>query len=234
MKTLVIIPAYNEEASILRVIEQLKKDYAEADYLVVNDCSKDQTEALLRHNGLEYVTLPINMGIGGAVQTGYQYARDNHYDIAVQIDGDGQHDTAYLKDIIEPLLQGNADVVIGSRFIKKEGFQSSGIRRMGIRFLSGLIRFCTGIRVYDVTSGFRAVNRKMIEVFATDYPQDYPEPEAIVMAAKEGMRIREIPVIMKEREGGISSISPAKSIYYMVKVSIAVVLCRMLYRKGRA
>ena len=228
MKTLVIIPAYNEEASILRVIEQLKKENEDVDYLVVNDCSGDQTEDYLQQAGAEYVSLPLNMGIGGAVQTGYQYAWRNHYDIAVQIDGDGQHDTAYLKDILQPIQNGTADVVIGSRFIKREGFQSSGIRRLGIRFLSGLIHCCTGIR------GFRAVNRRMIEIFARDYPQDYPEPEAIVMAAREGMRIQEIPVIMKERDGGVSSISPAKSIYYMVKVSIAVVLCRMLYRKGRA
>ena len=234
MKTLVIIPAYNEEASILRVIEQLKKENEDVDYLVVNDCSGDQTEDYLQQAGAEYVSLPLNMGIGGAVQTGYQYAWRNHYDIAVQIDGDGQHDTAYLKDILQPIQNGTADVVIGSRFIKREGFQSSGIRRLGIRFLSGLIHCCTGIRVNDVTSGFRAVNRRMIEIFARDYPQDYPEPEAIVMAAREGMRFQEIPVIMKERDGGVSSISPAKSIYYMVKVSIAVVLCRMLYRKGRA
>lgn len=227
MRTLVIIPAFNEEASIMKVIEQLQ-EYEDVDYLVINDCSKDRTEQLLQKEGASYVSLPINMGIGGAVQTGYRYARDNHYDIAVQIDGDGQHDTAYLPKLLQLLREDEADVVIGSRFLRKEGFQSSGIRRLGIRFLSALIYFCTGIRVYDVTSGFRAVNRKMIEVYATDYPQDYPEPEAIVMAANKGMRIREVPVIMKERNAGISSISPAKSVYYMIKVSIAVVLCRVL------
>lgn len=231
MKTLVIIPAYNEEASILQVIEQLKKDQIEVDYLVVNDCSRDRTEYFLKQERASYITLPLNLGIGGAVQAGYQYALQNQYDIAVQLDGDGQHDSAYLKELLQPILDGQADVVIGSRFIKKEGFQSSGLRRMGISFLSNLIKMCTGLRIYDVTSGFRAVNRRMMEIYAGNYPADYPEPEAIVMAAREGMRICEVPVIMKERNGGISSISPAKSIYYMIKVSIAVVLCRILYQK---
>ena len=233
MKCLVMIPAYNEEASICKVIEKLEKDCPQADYLVINDCSKDGTEECLLKMGAAFVSLPLNLGIGGAVQTGYQYARDHGYDIAVQIDGDGQHDTAYLKRVIEPIEQGKADVVIGSRFLTGEGFQSSGIRRMGIRFLSTLIKLCTGEIVYDVTSGFRAVSKEMIALYADDYPYDYPEPEAIVMASMEGMRIQEIPVIMVERQAGTSSISPAKSIYYMMKVSIAVILCRCLRKKHK-
>lgn len=233
MKCLVMIPAYNEEASIQKVIHKLKIDCPEVDYLVINDCSKDGTEEKLRQIGASFVSLPLNLGIGGAVQTGYQYAWNHGYDIAVQIDGDGQHDTAYLEKVIEPIKEGNADVVIGSRFLTREGFQSSGIRRMGIRFLSALIRICTGEIVNDVTSGFRAVGKEMIELYANDYPYDYPEPEAIVMASMEGMRIQEIPVIMVERKNGVSSINAGRSVYYMMKVSIAVILCRCLRKRHK-
>ena len=233
MKSLVIIPAYNEEKSIISVINKLNKDYPSADYLVVNDCSKDDTLKKLKENDTNYVNLPLNLGIGGGVQTGYKYAKDNGYDIAIQIDGDGQHDTAYLKAVIEPIEKGQADIVIGSRFINKEGFQSSGLRRVGIKFLSKLIQICCGTKVLDVTSGFRAVNRKYIEEYAKDYPVDYPEPEAIVKSSLSGARIMEVPVIMKERENGESSISPLKSIYYMIKVSLAIILCRLTQKRGR-
>jgi hypothetical protein len=234
MKILVIIPAYNEEKNIIGVIEKLKSDVPEADYVVVNDCSTDGTADELRRHGANFVDLPLNLGIGGGVQTGYKYALKNGYDIAVQIDGDGQHDTAYLKDVIAPIERGEADIVIGSRFIDRQGFQSSAMRRAGIRFLSGLIHLCCGIRVRDVTSGFRAVNRAYIKAYAADYPVDYPEPEALVQAAVSNARIQEVPVVMHERRNGESSISPAKSVYYMVKVSIAVVLCRMANRRKRS
>lgn len=227
MKVLVIIPAYNEEESIRDVIEKLKTDYPAADYLVVNDCSKDNTRKVLEENYASYVNLPLNLGIGGGVQTGYKYALRENYDVAVQIDGDGQHDTAYLGQVIKRIEDGEADIVIGSRFIDKQGFQSSGLRRFGIRFLSLLIQMCCGTKVLDVTSGFRAVNRRFIEEYAAEYPTDYPEPEAIVMASMRGARIVEIPVIMKERMHGESSISSWKSVYYMIKVSLAIVLCRL-------
>lgn len=233
MRCLVMIPAYNEEASIQKVITKLKMDCPEADYLVINDCSKDHTEEQLGAMKASFVSLPLNLGIGGAVQTGYQYAQQHGYDIAVQIDGDGQHDTSYLKQVIAPIEEGKADVVIGSRFITGEGFQSSGIRRMGIRFLSTLIRICTGEKIIDVTSGFRAVGKEMIALYAGDYPYDYPEPEAIVMASMEGMRIQEVPVVMVERQSGVSSINAGRSIYYMMKVSIAVILCRCLRKRRR-
>lgn len=227
MKTLIIIPAYNEEASIETVIQQLLVDCSDVDYIVINDCSKDNTLNVLNQCKASYVNLPLNLGIGGGVQTGYKYALQNGYDIAVQIDGDGQHDTSFLKKILEPIEKGEADIVIGSRFIDKQGFQSSGMRRAGIRFLSSLIKLCCGIRVQDVTSGFRAVNRRFIELYARDYPVDYPEPEAIVQAAVKGARIFEIPVVMKERESGSSSISSWNSVYYMIKVSLAIILCRL-------
>jgi glycosyltransferase involved in cell wall biosynthesis len=227
MKILVIIPAYNEQDSIKRVIEKIREDYPEADFVVINDCSKDDTLKVLIDNNITYIDLPLNLGIGGCVQTGYRYALQNEYEIAIQIDGDGQHDTAYLKDVIEPLINGQADIVIGSRFIDKQGFQSSGMRRMGIKFLSMLIRCVCGTGISDVTSGFRAVNKRFIKVYAEEYPVDYPEPEAIVKASVEGARIAEVPVVMKERENGVSSISFWKSCYYMIKVSLAIILCRM-------
>lgn len=233
MKILVIIPAYNEAESITNVIAKLKQDMPQADYVVVNDCSKDSTMDKLREAEASYLNLPINLGIGGGVQTGYKYALLNGYDIAVQIDGDGQHDTQYLQAVIQPIIAGEKDIVIGSRFLKKEGFQSSGLRRVGITFLSALIRLCSGVKIYDVTSGFRAVSREYIKIYATDYPVDYPEPEAIVMAALAGARVGEVPVIMKERQGGESSISAFKSVYYMIKVSLAVILCRITHRKRK-
>lgn len=233
MKILVIIPAYNEAESITNVIAKLKQDMPQADYVVVNDCSKDSTMDKLREAEASYLNLPINLGIGGGVQTGYKYALLNGYDIAVQIDGDGQHDTQYLQAVIQPIIAGEKDIVIGSRFLKKEGFQSSGLRRVGITFLSALIRLCSGVKIYDVTSGFRAVSREYIKIYATDYPVDYPEPEAIVMAALAGARVGEVPVVMKERQGGESSISAFKSVYYMIKVSLAVILCRITHRKRK-
>lgn len=233
MKILVIIPAYNEAESITQVITKLKQDMDRADYIVVNDCSRDATLERLKGVDASYLNLPVNLGIGGGVQTGYKYALLNDYDIAVQIDGDGQHDTKYLQKVIQPILDGEKDIVIGSRFLEKEGFQSSGLRRAGITFLSMLIRMCCGVKVYDVTSGFRAVNREYIKLYAEDYPVDYPEPEAIVMAALNGAAIGEVPVIMRERESGESSISAARSVYYMIKVSLAVILCRFTHKKRK-
>lgn len=231
MKVLIIIPAYNERDNILRVIRALEETKLPYDYLVINDCSRDDTLEILKKAGANYLSNPINLGIGGTVQTGYCYARDHGYDIAVQMDGDGQHNPAYLKDLVTPIERGEADVVIGSRFIKKEGFQSSPLRRVGITWLSFLIRLTTGQSVADVTSGFRAVGRKYIELFAQDYAQDYPEPEAIVTGACHGARTLEVPVIMNERTGGKSSIWGLKSLYYMVKVSTAIVVAGLSERK---
>lgn len=228
-KVLIIIPAYNEEKNLPKLTEKLEKMYPQYDYVVVNDGSVDHTKELCRKEGISVINLPVNLGIGGAVQTGYKYGSENGYDIAVQIDGDGQHDIAYLDKLLEPLRNNSADVVIGSRFIRKEGFQSSRLRRTGIVFLSRLIRLLTGVRVYDVTSGFRAVNRRFVEIYARDYPSDYPEPEAIVSAIMEGGRVLEVPVVMKERESGTSSINLVRSVYYMIKVTLAVLLRRFAY-----
>ena len=231
MKILVIVPAYNECESIEKVVDSLQNMENEIDYLVVNDCSTDNEEEVLRNISANHIVLPVNLGIGGAVQAGYQYADAHDYDIAIQIDGDGQHDPAYISKLVEPLISGEADMAIGSRFITKEGFQSSGLRRTGITMLSALIRLVCGVKVYDVTSGFRATNRFMTKVFANDYAQDFPEPEAIVSCVMHGGRVKEVPVVMREREAGVSSIHSFKSIYYMIKVSLAVILKRFTMKK---
>lgn len=233
MKALIIIPAFNEQDNILKTIDNVSRYSALVDYIVINDCSTDMTKQLLQKKNVNFIDLPVNLGIGGGVQTGYRYALENNYDIAIQFDGDGQHDARYIKDLIAPLESGQADIVIGSRFITKEGFQSSAMRRLGINFLSRLIQLLCGIRVQDVTSGMRAVNRKIIREFAENYAQDYPEPEAILASGLKGARIAEVPVIMHERQGGQSSIHSFKSAYYMLKVSMALILGRLTIKKER-
>ncbi len=225
-KILVIIPAHNEELNIKKVIENLQEKAPQADYVIVNDYSRDNTREVCCINGYNYIDLPVNLGIGGGVQAGYQYALENGYDIAIQHDGDGQHDAAYIKDVVSPIIDGKADIVIGSRFVTGEGFQSSGFRRLGINILSSLITLCCGVKVKDVTSGYRGVNRRFIEIYAAEYAQDYPEPEAIISGAMYGAKIIEVPVVMHERTGGTSSISNFKSIYYMLKVSLAIIIYR--------
>lgn len=228
-RILIIIPAYNEEDSIEKVADNLITNFPQYDYIIVNDGSTDRTKKACQNNGYEVLHLPVNMGIGGAVQTGYRYAWDNDYDMAVQIDGDGQHDVSFLEGMIRYMEEEQADCVIGSRFVEKEGFQSSGIRRVGIRFLSFLGWLLTGVRVKDITSGFRLVNRRFIQIFSQDYPADYPEPEAMIITAVHGGRIREYPVVMREREGGISSITLKKSVYYMFKVTLAMLIRRLSF-----
>lgn len=228
-KCLIIIPAYNEADNIEKVVDNLIKNYPQFDYVVINDGSKDETEKICIKNGYQILNLPVNLGIGGAVQTGYCYARDNDYDIAVQIDGDGQHDVSFLEEMLKLIETKQADIVIGSRFVEKVGFQSSHMRRFGITFLSMLAWLLTGVRVKDITSGYRAVNRKFINIFAEDYPSDYPEPEAMVIAAVYGGKIREYPVVMRERENGESSITLKKSVYYMIKVTLAMLIRRLSF-----
>lgn len=229
IKCLIIIPAYNEAENIEKVIDNLITHYPQYDYVIVNDGSTDATGQICAKKHYQVLHLPINMGIGGAVQTGYRYAFENDYDIAVQIDGDGQHDVAFLEKMIRYMQEEQADCVIGSRFVDKEGFQSSGLRRIGIQFLSVLGWLLTGVRVRDITSGYRLVNRRFIRIFAQDYPSDYPEPEAMVIAAVHGGRIKEYPVVMRERENGTSSITFKRSVYYMVKVTLAMLIRRLSF-----
>ena len=227
MKKLIIIPAYNEEANVVKTVESIERDAVGFDYIVINDCSTDRTKEICEEHGFHYVDLPINLGIGGAVQTGYKYAWENGYDMAVQVDGDGQHDPEFLELMAEYLETHQVDMVIGSRFIEKQGFQSSGMRRVGIRFFSGLIRLMTGKTITDPTSGLRMAGRNVIELFSKDYPRDYPEPESVVAILRKGLKVAEVPVIMREREGGVSSISMKKSVYYMVKVTLAILIERI-------
>lgn len=224
MKKLIIIPAYNESANIKDTVENIITTVPDFDYVVINDHSKDNTLEILRENHFNYVNLPVNLGIGGAVQTGYKYALANGYDAAVQVDADGQHDVSYLENLVTKMEKEQADMVIGSRFINNEGFQSTFMRRIGISYFTRMIRHLTGHIITDPTSGFRLANRKVIKLFAETYPTDYPEPESIVYLLKRKMKVVEEPVVMKERQGGVSSIRMSSSVYYMVKVTLAILI----------
>ena len=222
MKTLVIIPAYNEEDNIINTIKNLKENTKNIDYIVINDGSTDNTKKVCIENNINFIDLSINLGIGGAVQTGYKYAKKHNYDIAVQFDGDNQHDPKYIDDLIKEVENGN-DLVIGSRYVKNiDTFKSTLIRRMGIKFLSSLIKLVTHKKIYDVTSGFRACNKKVIDYFSKHYSLDYPEPDSIARLLKMKYKVKEIPVEMKERKSGKSSIKFFDSIYYMIKVSLCI------------
>ncbi|MCD7833232.1 MAG: glycosyltransferase family 2 protein [Lachnospiraceae bacterium] len=227
MKRLIIIPAYNEQDSILDTVRDVEKNAPGFDYVVVNDCSGDDTLKICREHHIHVLDLPINLGIGGAVQTGYLYAYRNGYDIAVQIDGDGQHDASYLEMMAEKLASEDLDMVIGSRFINNEGFQSSWIRRSGIHFFTLLMCGLFGTTITDATSGMRLCNRRTMELFIRDYPRDYPEPETVARLLRHKYKVKEVPVKMRERSGGVSSISPRKSIYYMIKVTLAILVERL-------
>lgn len=227
MKVLIIIPAYNEAGNIVNFIDTLINDYPQYDYVIINDGSEDNTAKVCAEHGYNVVNLPINLGIGGAVQTGYKYALKHGYDMAVQMDGDGQHDPQFLAGMVDIIERDEADLVVGSRFVNKEGFQSSASRRTGINILSILALIFTGVRLKDITSGYRLVNDRLIRIYANDYPFDYPEPEAMVMASVHGCRIKEYPVVMRERMSGKSSINMKKSVYYMVKVSLAMFIRRL-------
>ncbi|MFA9492922.1 glycosyltransferase family 2 protein [Streptococcus sp. E17BB] len=227
MKKLIIIPAYNEESNIEGTVEAILRDAPDFDYIIINDCSTDNTREVCQRRGYRMLSLPINLGIGGAVQTGYLYAQQYGYDLAVQIDGDGQHNPAFLSRMSETLERTKSQMVIGSRFIEKEGFQSSFARRIGIKYFTWLIKLLTGHLITDATSGLRMVDRSLIERFAESYPDDYPEPETVVDALNNGFKVTELPVIMNERQGGVSSISTRKSIYYMIKVSLAILFVKL-------
>lgn len=227
MKKLVIIPAYNERDSILGTVTDIQRNAPGFEYIVINDCSTDDTLEVCREHGIHVLNLPVNLGIGGAVQTGYLYALQHGYDLAVQFDGDGQHDARFLQSMADALVREQADMVIGSRFIDNKGFQSSGIRRVGIRFFAFLTGVLFGKKISDATSGMRMCNRKVIELFVKEYPRDYPEPESVCRLLREHYKVLEIPVEMRERSAGVSSISMKKSVYYMIKVSLAILIERI-------
>ena len=224
MRVAATVPAFNEARNLERLAEALRTRAPGCDVCVVDDGSSDGTARVAASLGLSVLRLPLNLGIGGAVQAGYLWAWERGYDVAVQIDGDGQHDPAFLEALVAPVADGRADVVIGSRFLAEGGFRSTAVRRAGIRYLSWFLRLRCGVRVTDPTSGFRAAGRRAIELFARYYPSDYPEPEAIALARRAGLRVEEVPVRMQERAHGVSSITALRTLYYLVKVSLALVL----------
>lgn len=224
MKTLVAVPAYNEESNVSQVVNSIKSCHPGVDIIVINDGSVDNTGTKAKSAGARVLELSQNLGIGGAVQTGYLFAARNNYDVMVQIDGDGQHNPACLSKLLKELETDSADIVIGSRFLADTEYKSSIPRKIGIRFLASLVSIICRKSYFDTTSGFRAVNRKGIELFSEYYPKDYPEVESIVYASKRGLRIKEITVHMETRKGGKSSITPLKSVYYMLKVTAMLLL----------
>jgi len=221
-KTLVIIPAFNEEGSIGKVVEEVKAYFPQGDALVVNDGSNDLTSEVAKAKGAIVLDLPFNLGIGGAMQAGYKYAYERGYDVAVQVDGDGQHDPKEIPKLLDVLEKGTADVAMGSRFIGDSEYKASVMRRLGMVILSKAISIVVGEKLTDPTSGFRAANRRAIQLFSVNYPQDYPEPEAIVLLHQCRLKMKEIPVKIKQRFSGESSITKIRSVYYMVKVLLAI------------
>jgi glycosyltransferase involved in cell wall biosynthesis len=224
LRRVAIVPALNEAENIGRVIDELRAFDAGLEIVVVDDGSLDGTAHAAAAKGARVLRLPFNLGIGGAVQTGFRFAFENGFDIAVRVDGDGQHDPAQLDRVLAPVLNGEADIVVGSRFASMgpNGYRSSRTRRVGIRLLAWVVSRIVGQRVTDTTSGFQALNREGIALFARDYPHDYPEVEATVMVFRHRLRLVEVPVEMRERGGGRSSITALRSIYYMVKVLLAI------------
>ena len=227
MKALVIIPAYNEEGAIVNTVKNLKSICPDVDYVIIDDCSKDRTLEIAKQNNFHVIHLPINLGIGGAVQTGYKYAYENDYDVAIQMDADGQHDVFYIEEMRKIIEDGQADMVIGSRFIKNIGYKPTMARLIGIKINSAIIKILTKKKIYDTTSGFRAINRGIIEEFSRNYPYDYPEPCTNMEMILKGKKIKEIPVKMYQRKTGVSSIPPLKSIKYMLKVTLSLFLMKI-------
>lgn len=223
-KVLIIIPAYNEQDNIVDVINDIKNNASLYDYLVINDCSTDKTKNILLENNINFISMPVNMGIGGTVQTGFKYAYANGYDIVIQFDGDGQHKARYIPEMVKIISDNKANIVIGSRFLDKQGYQSTFFRRLGIKYFKTLIWLMSGISITDPTSGFRACNLSVMEMFSIYYPQDYPEPESIMSVIRKKFKIAEISVEMSERNGGKSSIGVFNSIYYMLKVTLAIII----------
>jgi glycosyltransferase involved in cell wall biosynthesis len=218
----VIIPAYNEEETVGEVVRRVKALGHGFDVVVINDSSKDRTAQSAEAAGATVIELPYNLGIGGAVQTGFKYAVMKGYDGCVQVDGDGQHPPEEITKLLEPLFAGGYDIVIGSRFVGQTNYRVPVLRALGIKIISIFLKVVCGMTVKDTTSGFRALNRQAMTFFATDYPQDYPEPESLLFAYKKKFKVMEVSTEMKDREHGISSITPLRSVYYMTKVLLAM------------
>jgi glycosyltransferase involved in cell wall biosynthesis len=228
LRTVAIVPAYNEAGAIGRVVAEILACDPAIDVVVVDDASRDETAFIAEAHGATIIRLPFNVGIGGAVQTGFKYALDNGYDVAVRLDGDGQHDPREISKLVEPLERGEADLVVGSRFVDGRGsYRPPLARRVGIRVFARLVSLLGRQHVTDTTSGFVALDRVGIELFAFQYPHDYPEVEAILVALRSGLRLAQVQVEMRERETGTSSITFLRSLYYIVKVMLAVLIASL-------
>ncbi len=222
-KRIAIVPALNEEGAIGGVIDELRAFDPSFDIVVIDDGSVDRTADVARARGAHVLRLPFNLGIGGSVQTGFRYAYENGYELAVRVDGDGQHDPSQLGAVLAPVLRGDVDIAVGSRWLAEgDGYRSSATRRAGIRILATTVSMLTHQRITDPTSGFQALNRKAIALFAADYPHDYPEVEALVLLSRHKLRLEEVPCAMRPRAAGRSSIRALSSVYYMVKVMLAL------------
>ena len=226
----IIVPAFNEAGSLPEVLQLIAGYCPQAHVVVVNDASVDKTREVALEAGVTVLDLPINLGIGGAMQAGFKYAVRHDFDIAMQVDGDGQHDPKFIPDLIAVLESGVADMVIGSRFLKRVGYTSSLIRLFGIRLFAYLIGLVTDRRIFDSTSGYRAYNRSALEFAARYYPSDFPEPESIVTFLRNGFRLKEIPVAMKKRSSGRSSVRPFKGTYFVLSNSIAILMSALKRR----
>jgi glycosyltransferase involved in cell wall biosynthesis len=227
-RVVAVVPAWNEEEAIARVVDEIRAFDAAVDVVVVDDASRDGTAAAAAAAGATVLRLPFNVGIGGAVQTGIRYARDEGYEVAARLDGDGQHDASELGKLLAPIRAGDADLVIGSRFVDPGGsYRPPFARRMGIRIFARLVSVLGGQRVTDTTSGFVALNRTGIELFADEYPHDYPEVEATLVALRSGLRLSQVQVEMRERQTGTSSITFVRSLYYIVKVMLALIVASL-------
>ena len=224
MRTIALVPAFNEQDSIAEVIGELRAYDAAMEILVIDDGSHDRTAEVARTAGARVLCLPFNLGIGGAVQTGFRYAHGHRFDLVVRVDGDGQHDPTQLAAVIAPVVRGEANIAVGSRYLmpRESGYRSSVPRRLGIRILSRVVSLLTRQRITDPTSGFQALDRKAITLFAADYPHDYPEVEAIVLVVRHRLKLVEVPIKMRPRAAGQSSIGLLSSVYYMVKVLLAL------------
>jgi glycosyltransferase involved in cell wall biosynthesis len=221
-KILVIVPAFNEGQTLRSVLSGIRSSFPHADILTVNDGSTDSTSHIIKQEGVLLLEHPYNMGIGATMQTGFLYALRNGYNIVIQVDGDGQHPPEFLSSLIKPLMAGQSNLVIGSRYLMDGGFKSTPLRKLGIRFFTFLVWMFTGKRATDPTSGFRAMDRKTLELFSKEYPPDYPEVEALISAYKKGLLFQEVPVTMRQRQGGASSIRILSALYYMVKVTLSI------------
>jgi hypothetical protein len=222
VRRIAVVPAFNEERNIARLLAELAELDPGLEVVVVSDGSTDRTAEVAQAAGAHVVVLPFNLGIGGAVQTGFRFAWEGGYELAVRLDGDGQHDPAQLRAVVAPVVAGEADIAIGSRFLEAGGYRSSAARRIGIRVLARVASWIAHERLTDPTSGFQALNRRTLRLFAADLPRDYPEVEGLVMALRRHLRVKEVPVTMREREHGRSSIGSLTSVYYMIKVLLAI------------